>query len=500
MVASLHCDNGGVDAGMAEDFERALDGSGDRTVVRDAPPQELNADSGSGQLMLGDLPAKARDRQHEPHDSYHESHDVHAPIVSHASDNPVRAPYDHHVPSSTHTWLPDRHLGVAATLAHADELIGQVGDVLFPYQTQPGGIIRLGEVSDGLVSRTVVTGVASIPRKVPLLVADALVALRNALEHVLFAEVEYLDGVLDEKASRLVEMPAAKTYDDFQKWVKGRARNGPTSLRAGSPLVRRIEALQPLQRTRDPQDHPLAVLVSHTNHAKHRTPLITAVRLAGMYREDQRPRSAREMPRRPETPLKVGEVIAETPVGTQIPVTLFPTIGINRPGTDRWPVLIAELEQLATWVRTQAVPRLITGTDPPTPSLPTRYDITSGHDDERSALSAGSTTSAATNHQQRLGAAAVRVDIAETIGQMEGAPGPEQIAAWLDSLPDEEMLARMSQIEVTHTYEPDIVLRNFGLLEKMRDDAIRFGSADPETERLTWVNAAAAVGDYPSRR
>ena len=83
---------------------------------------------------------------------------------------------------------------------------------------------------------------------------------------------------------------------------------------------------------------------------------------------------------------------------------------------------------------------------------------------------------------------------------MEGAPGPEQIAAWLDSLPDEEMLARMSQIEVTHTYEPDIVLRNFGLLEKMRDDAIRFGSADPETERLTWVNAAAAVGDYPSRR
>lgn len=39
-------------------------------------------------------------------------------------------------------------------------------------------------------SQTVVTRVAPIPRKVPLVVADALVALRNAIEHALFAEVE----------------------------------------------------------------------------------------------------------------------------------------------------------------------------------------------------------------------------------------------------------------------------------------------------------------------
>lgn len=379
------------------------------------------------------------------------------------------------MPSSTHTWLPDRHLGVAATLAHADELIGQVGAVLFPYQTQPGGIIRLDEVPDVLDSRTVVAGTALIPPKVPLLVADALVALRNALEHVLFAEVEYVDGELDERASRLVEMPAARTYDEFQNWLKGRAKNGPASLRVGSPLVRRIEALQPFQRTRDPQDHPLAVLVSHTNHAKHRTPLITAVRLAGMYREDQMPRSAQEMPRRPEAPLKVGEVIAETSLGTQIPATLFPTIGVNRPGTDRWPVLMVELEQLASWVRTQAVPRLITGADPPIPPLPARYDINSGNDDERAALSRGSTTSAATRHQQRLGAAAVRLGMVETIGQMEGAPTPERIAAWLASLPDEELLERMSQIKTTHNYESEIVLHNFEVLERMRMDARQFG-------------------------
>lgn len=384
------------------------------------------------------------------------------------------------MPSSAHPWLPDRHLGVAATLAHADELIGQVSELLFAYQTQPHGIIQLAEVPEGLLSRTVVTGMAPIPRKVPLLVADAMVSLRNALEHVLFAEVEHLDGSpLGEKAARLVEMPAAKTYDDFQEWLKKRHKNGPRSLRAGSELVRRIEILQPLHRTRDPHDHPLARLASHTNHAKHRTPAITAVRLAAMYREDRMPRSLRDLPRRPEVPLRVGDVIAETPMGTQIPATLFPTIGIHRPGTDRWPVLMAELDELASWVRTQAVPRLITGTNPPTPALPTRYEIANGHDDERSALSSGSTMSAAARHKQRLGAASVRVDMVETLGQMEDAPSAEQIAAWLAALPDEEVLVRMSQLKVTSTYKPDIVLHNAGVLLSMRDDALRFGSVDP---------------------
>lgn len=384
-------------------------------------------------------------------------------------------PYDQTVQNPTHAWLPDRHLGVAATLSHADELIGQVADVLFPFQTQPGGIIRLREVPTGPVSRTVVAGIAPIPRKIPLLVADALVALRNALEHVLFAEVEQFNGPQGKKASRLVEVPAAMSYDDFQGWLKSRAKNGPASLRAGSPLVRRIEALQPFQRTQAPQDHPLAVLVAHTNHAKHRTPLITAVGLAGMYREDRIPRSVSEMPRWPETPLQLGQVIAETPLGTQIPATLFPTIGINRPGTDRWPVLMTELEHLATWVRTQAVPRLITGVAPPEPELPARYEISLGHEDERLALSSGSTTTAASRHQQRLGAAAVRVDMVETIGQMEGAPGRTQIGAWLASLSDEQVLERMSQLKTTYTYEPDIVWHNMAVLEGMRDDASRFG-------------------------
>lgn len=104
--------------------------------------------------------------------------------------------------TQTYTWLPERHLGVAATLAHADELIAQVAEILYGYQTQPDGILRLQEEVGVTRSRTVVTGIEPIPRKVPLLVADALVALRNAIEHTLFAEVEFRDGELDETAAR----------------------------------------------------------------------------------------------------------------------------------------------------------------------------------------------------------------------------------------------------------------------------------------------------------
>lgn len=385
----------------------------------------------------------------------------------------------------SYAWLPDHHLGVAATLAHVDEVIAQVADILFDYQHQPEGIIHLREVPMVTHSQLIVVGMAPIPRKVPLLVADAMVALRNAIEHTLFAEIEHRDGALDEKAAKVVEMPAAQTYEAFEAWVKGRVKNGPPSLRQGSDLLKRIDGLQPLHRTKDPQNHPMALLALHTNHSKHRAPAITAVRLAAMYREDQMPRSMGDLDRRPEVPLQVGEVIAETPRGAQIPVALFPTIGINRPGTDRWPVLMKELEGLAIWVRTQAVPRLITGIEPPLPALPTRYEIAIGHDDERSALSAGSTVSAVQLHNDRLGAATVRRDMVETIGQMEDAPSAEQIATWLGSLSDQEMLARMRQLKVTHTYEPEIVLSNFAVLEAMRDDARRFAGLDVPADDQT---------------
>lgn len=133
-----------------------------------------------------------------------------------------------------------------------------------------------------------------------------------------------------------------------------------------------------------------------------------------------------------------------------------------------------ELDELATWVRTQAVPRLITGIEPPAPPLPARYDISVGRKDERSALPSGLATSAAQLHSDRLGAAAVRLDMAETIVQMDHAPSAAQISAWLESLSDQELLAQMGELRATPTYEPEIVLSNIAVLERMRDDALRF--------------------------
>lgn len=377
-----------------------------------------------------------------------------------------------------YAWLPNHHLPVAATLAHADEIIGQLAGVLFDYQTHPDGLIRITEVPKVTHSQAVVSGLMPVPRKVPLLVADALVALRNAIEHTLFAEIEFRDGVLDEKAAKTVEMPAARIHEDFDGWVKTRKKNGPPSLQRGSEVLRRIEGLQPFHRYKDPQDHPMALLALHSNYSKHRAPAITAVRLAAINREDRTPPTRADIERLPERPLRVGDVIAETPRGQQIPVALFPTLGINRPGTERWPVLMNELEELATWVRTQAVPRLITGTDPPSPALPTRYEITVGHEDDRTALSSGATVSAAQLHKDRLGAATVRRDMTVTLSQMDDAPEPEQVGAWLSSLSDQEVLARMRKLEMSTTHELEIMLRNLAVLESMRDDARRFAGQD----------------------
>jgi hypothetical protein len=119
-----------------------------------------------------------------------------------------------------------------------------------------------------------------------------------------------------------------------------------------------------------------------------------------------------------------------------------------------------ELGEISHWVRTQAVPRLVTGTEPPAPALPTRYEIALGHQDERHAMSMGSTTSATDHHIRRLSAAVVRTDLVDLIGQVDGSPANQQIAAWLGQLTDEEVLDRMLRLKITHTYDPGVMLKH----------------------------------------
>lgn len=102
-----------------------------------------------------------------------------------------------------------------------------------------------------------------------------------------------------------------------------------------------------------------------------------------------------------QTPLRVAEVIEETPLGTRVPVTLFPSIGINRPGTDEWPILMHELDEIAQWDRTQVVPQLVNEGNPPESALPTRCEIGIGDVDDRFAIAQGSTVSAAERNKSR---------------------------------------------------------------------------------------------------
>ncbi|MFC3243269.1 hypothetical protein ACFOJ6_13920 [Gordonia humi] len=372
--------------------------------------------------------------------------------------------------------MPDRHLGAAAALAHADEIIGQISDVLFDYQTVPDGLIGLKSVVDGDVVRAVVESVKPIPRKLPLLVADALVVLRNAVEHTLFTEVEFRDGRLSNALARQVEMPAAKSREDFDNWVAAKGRKRPDSLHAGSDLVDRIDRLQPFHMGEDHPLHPLARLVLHTNHAKHREPAVTAVRIAASYADDSRPQSIDDVEKGPEVPLLVGDVIGDpTPVGELAPITMFPNIGINRPLTDDWPELLTELREIFDWVRCEALPVLITGGDAAEPDLPCRYEISLGHTDERAAIIEGSDVSAVTRHSRRLVAANLRIDLAELITQIDRIIGPEQVTRWFDHLSDDAVIEWSDLLAARAHLDPATRERYIRrTLLKMRDAALEF--------------------------
>ena len=208
--------------------------------------------------------------------------------------------------------------------------------------TRADGIVELEEQLAFPRTRTVVTRIVrDAPQKIPLLVADALVALRAALEHALYAEITHREGPLGEKAARLVEIPACRTL--------GRATSG-----AGSPAGRRTVPLHCAwavswsggsrvcspDHAKDAENHPLARLVLHTNHAKHRNPAVTAVRIAAMYDEDAaRPAPSATCQPRPEEPVRVGGSSSPKPrSGRRWWSRCSRRSASIGTGTDRWPI------------------------------------------------------------------------------------------------------------------------------------------------------------------
>jgi hypothetical protein len=164
-------------------------------------------------------------------------------------------------------------------------------------------------------------------------------------------------------------MPATTEPRKFTEWLTRNRRSDLAPLRDGSTVCERMRKLQPFHHA-DPDSHPLRILAEHTNLAKHRTPAVAATLLGTVIAD--RPTQAIQIPAPSARPIDVGDILASAPRGQQIPLSIWPKVSIRRPHTGTWHVAVHELGELADWVRTTAVPILVTGKDHVNPILGTR--------------------------------------------------------------------------------------------------------------------------------
>lgn len=339
------------------------------------------------------------------------------------------------------SWLPDHQLHLAATLAHTDATLQRLGEVLHDY-LRPPGPLRLANVADGNLCHVTVTGIAPLPAAVAHFAADAMTQMRASIEHTLYAEVEAdLGRQLTAEEARRIEMPATTTAKDFTRWLSQRKRSELPPLREGSPLVQRIRSLQPYQRLKDMDGHPLRVLAEHTNLAKHRTPAVATVRLAQV--NTWPPGDHDIIVGTSGAPLAAGSVLATGPLHKQMPLDIWPMVAIRRPHSAEWKVLMKEMGTLEDWVRTVAIPVIVTGTSNIAP-LPPQMDTTTGWDDVRDAINAAGTLPAAQRSLNRIIAHGGRENLVETLALHPEAPEASVIEQWLAGLTDDEVIEQLN--------------------------------------------------------
>lgn len=359
--------------------------------------------------------------------------------------------------AADYAWLPDHQLHVVATLAHVDQTVDRVIRMVHDYTAQEP--LSFKNVVDGDQVQTVVTAVAPLPEAIPRLVADALTQLRAALEHTVYAEVQHLlRRSLTAEEARSIEMPANTSLADFEAWLNHRRRRGLPPLQPSAPLAQRIRALQPFQR-RDPDEHPLKILVEYTNTAKHRRPTVAAARLGAVHPDAPNPGLTVSQPleRRPQPgsgqPIHVNDIIATAPRGAYIPFSIWTTVSLQRPHTDIWNIAAKELEYLEDWVRTTAIPIIVTGGREVTP-LPPQLDISTGYDDLRSELPEAGAASAAERGGQRIQAAVARAGLTEVLVPLMGSDMSETISEWAATLTDDAVLERVDRLaQARHSHQ-----------------------------------------------
>lgn len=341
-----------------------------------------------------------------------------------------------------YSWLPDHQLHVAATLGYADALIDSVGRMVADYTRE--GCFVLEEARADAEVQLRVTAIRPLPTAIARAAGDALNQLRAAIEHTLFAEVEFsLQRNLTPREAQCIEMPARKSGDAFDRWIAHSVRRTLAPLAIANPLAQRIRELQPFHR-HEPDDHPLRVLAEHTNHAKHRSPAIATTRLGAVVinRPGLAPRTEPN-PDGPLRPLEPGDVIAHGPVG--VPVDIWPAVSIQRPHTQSWQVLGHELGYIEEWVRCVAIPHLIVGHCDVTP-LPPQLDPTIGHSDIRSALHSAGHIPATKRIETRMQAEQLRASLADLIARHPNRPDPQSTQAWIQSLDDQTIIDEFDSI------------------------------------------------------
>ncbi len=380
------------------------------------------------------------------------------------------------MPKTHLAWLPDHHLPVAATLAHAEELIDHLSALVLRYGETRGvdGPLDLVEVPVDGKSETRISGIRPVPRAIALYAADALTTLRAAIEHTLYAEVEHqLGREMQGKEPGSISMPASDTHSDFADWEKKGAKRMPAPILPGSDLHRRIESLQPYHRYTAPEAHPLHRLAAYTNLAKHRAPTLSATRVA-LVRPDA-PSDAIMLAEPTAKPAKIGDVLAWTILGHQVPASIYATLAIQHPTTGAWPVLVHEVGDLATWVRTVAIPTLITGSMQPE-LLPSIFDTSVGHDSEREALLGGGYATAKERANKRIQTYMARPSLVGILSEHEESPPLPVLIAWALSMTDRQALDRARAIQnfvETHGYDEGIL----ALVESFHAEALEHARA-----------------------
>jgi hypothetical protein len=241
-------------------------------------------------------------------------------------------------------------------------------------------------------------------------------------------------------------MPAASEAGALAKWFRDRRRRQLPPLHADTALAQRIERLQPFQR-RVPDEHPLRLLAAYTNLAKHRTPAVVEPRLGAVYADDPRSGLTVTLPLklRPQPgdglPLREGDVLARAPRGARIPFSVVPTVSLQRPHTGVWGIAAHELQLIEEWVRTIAIPILVTGSYDVSP-LPPQLNIAVGHPDLRAELATEGHVPAVVRARNRITAAVARTGLVEVLApSLEGVEA-KTVRTWLDSLEDTAVVER----------------------------------------------------------